>query len=59
MITGGHLKTLDPLIKGKQIGCLFQENQVGSFPINPLMEEDPLDPLEDEDLQVLKDHLGL
>ena len=59
MITGGHIEAKGPLIKNRHTGCLPQEDQVGGFPTNTLIEEDPLeedilveDPLMEEDTLV-------
>ena len=69
MSIGGHIEADGPLIKDKHTGCLPQEDQVGHFPANTLMEEDPLekdtlveDPLEEiipvGDPLMEEDHLG-
>ena len=75
MNIGGHIKAKGPLTKNKHTRCLPQEDQVGGFPTNtlieedpleedilvedPLMEEDSLGPLEDKDPQALKDQQDL
>ena len=68
MNTGDHIKADCPLIKDKHTGCLPQEDQVGGFPTNTLVEQDPLekdilveDPLMEQDPMediLVEDHLG-
>ena len=75
MNTEGHIETNGPFIKDRHTGHLPQEDQVGDFPTNNLVEEDPLEedtmvgdplieednlgPQEDKDHQALKDQQDL
>ena len=41
MNIGGHIEANGPLTKNKHTRCLSQEDQMGGFPTNTLIEEDP------------------
>ena len=42
MNTEGHIMTDVPLIQDKHSGCLAQEDQMGGFLTNTLVDQDPL-----------------
>ena len=43
MNIGGHIKAKGLLTKNKHTRCLPQEDQMGGFPTNTLIEENPLE----------------